>query len=330
MANPAEIFRANLQEAAKLRGLDLAGLATKLGFRFEERKWLERLWTKGLVRPDARTQKSLNRLCDALGIEDSSNLWDEQFTPSPSSVISDRDEWAELVGAILWKFQLFQQAKLRQGSMIRAALKPYGYKESLFIADWMAHERGLKRLGDADLDWLKDVISEVRDELQYNHKHYGSMVKYVQERASSHAKWPQFQAEIQNQPDGDVEETLTEIVQTLQYRTLTPPEVCEQFIRVFLEGKDAPVEIEYRIIQTVLEQLRTHPKWPKYIDDYHKGSTMQAEAEVGRLWRETVQKAGASVKPETFAAFFERNVLDPCGESVVKQSSARRQKKSSD
>lgn len=323
MANPAEIFRGNLQEAAKLRGLDLAGLAAKLGFRFEERKWLERLWTKGLVRPDARTQKNLNRLCDALSIEDSSNLWDERFTPSPSSVMSDREEWAELVGAILWKFQLFQQAKLRQGSMIRAALKPYGYKESLFIADWMAHERGLKRLGDADLEWLKDVISEVRDELQYNHKHYGSMVKYVQERASSHAKWPQFQAEIENQPDGDVEETLTEIVQTLQYRTLTPPEVCEQFIRVFLDGKDAPVSIEYGIIQNVLERLRTHAKWPKYIDEKHNGSAIQAEAEVGRLWRETVEKAGASVKPETFAAFFERNLLDLCGETNIDEAAAK-------
>jgi hypothetical protein len=323
MPNPAEIFRANLQEAARLRELDLNGMAIKLGFRFEDRKWLERLWTKGLHRPDTRTKKKLNRLAAVLGIENPSDLWDEHFRPSPSSVMSDRDEWAELVGAIIWKFQLFQQAKIRQGSMVRAALKQYGYKESLFIADWIAHERGIVRLGDADLEWLKEVLSELENELQYNFKQYGSIVKYVRERASSHPKWTQFEAQIALQANGDVDETLTEIVQTLQYRTLTPPEVCEQFIRVFLDGKDAPVTIEYGIIKAMVERLRTHPKWPTYVDERHNGSAIQAEAEVGRWWRETVEKAGASVKPDTFTAFFERNILEPCGEVKLDEAGAK-------
>lgn len=331
MGTPADTFRRNLQEAAKTMGLDKDSLAVKCGFRGADRKWLDRCWSAGLNRPDARTQKKLNKLCELLGLKDSSCFWDEGFRPTPAAAVSHKDKWLQLVSDVLWKHQLYQHAKLRQGSVVRAASKAYGHNEALFIADWLAYERGMERMTDADLDMIIETLGELRDELLYNFQTHGSIVGYVRERAMEHPNWEKFEAEATDMEQcstdeerrATFDEKLVDIVQGLQHRTLTPPEVYEQFVRIYLEGKDAPVQVEYSIVKKILGTLREHEEWRTYVKDHHDGSEKRAEDHVARLWRQTAELFGPTVRPGTFTDFFERAFIDPSDENHLDEPSAK-------
>jgi len=122
-------------------------------------------------------------------------LWDSTYEPSPYVLIEAADDWKQLVYDILWKHQFYQHAKLRQGSVARATSKAYGHNEALFIADWLAYERGLERMTDADLGMIKDTLGELQHELLYNFTKHGSLLDYVRERAVDHPNWNKFEFE---------------------------------------------------------------------------------------------------------------------------------------
>jgi len=79
--------------------------------------------------------------------------------------------------------------------------------------------------------------------------------------------------------------------------------VYEQFVRIYLEGKDAPVQIEYAVFKNILDLLRRHPNWETYVEVHHNGSIESCEAHFARMWREAVEMFGVTVTPESFVSY---------------------------
>ncbi|MEZ5945228.1 MAG: hypothetical protein R3C18_27960 [Planctomycetaceae bacterium] len=78
-----ETFKANLRRLAERQGLDFDGLAHRLGYIRDRKKWLRRMWRDGLERLDERRWQDFVSLANFLGLDHPQMFWEESPDVSP-------------------------------------------------------------------------------------------------------------------------------------------------------------------------------------------------------------------------------------------------------
>jgi hypothetical protein len=318
----AAAFQANLRKFAALLQIDDPNtLAAALEFRGDDKRWLKRLWEKGLSRPDPRRGKQLRRLATFLKLPRVRDFWTPEAEVNPFDLMTNRLVWADLVRRVVDFHQLLQQAKLRRSEAVREMLSHYGFNEELLLGDMLASFFRHPRPDQAGID--ASVFYEIADDLRADSafavwvmsEHKKRLRDFVVDRLSDHPNWRLFLDRIgehcmkvypmlddKNLPEF-IDSELDRILERIRMRPLSPQEVLEQLKLFYLEESPQKKAIEEGW-PIILGELRHRAEWDTWIGVECHGDVKSAEAKVRGMWKQAIEQTGHEfITPENFVSF---------------------------
>ncbi|HVX15933.1 MAG TPA: hypothetical protein VHC22_32415 [Pirellulales bacterium] len=308
-----QIFRQNLHRLAAARRLAFDDLAAALGMRGDHKKWLGRVWENGIDRPDQRTEDNLSKLCEFFQVTQE-DLWSQTFQVHYEHILPDKRAWLFWIKKIVENYSLLQQAKLRKANLLRHVVEQYGGSEIEYLADLVADDLG-QRPEHIHAPWAYEVLNDLRAERDFHDRAFGKLADFVREHASKHPNWHKFEDELKRElrtqgkdtnSDKDFLRAFDDTVDLLLARMQTPPEICNHFVRTFLEEKPDPVlEARDEDLDWILDELALHPQWSAYLRNND-----DAEHEIGENWRATKLKSNSIITREEFVLTVKKMCLD--------------------
>lgn len=279
--SPADVFKANLHRLSEELGYKShVDLAKALGYKLNDRRWIRRLWERGLDRPDHRRQAQLADLANLFGIKPK-DLWTVQVSIKSTDVLHDADKWTELTRAVIETYLQFQIMKRNSRDDALEALHAYQSDEVRLIADYVASRYGIERprLANRKLQSMDDCKKnrlEWRAMVNDIDSGGDALVNYIVEHAKDHQWFGPIVGELRDKYGEDAGEQFRQLLQRIRNRPRTPQEVLSELEAELLDAltDDHSFEVARREIENTLRHM----------------------------WRAVVKKA-PSIQPEVFAEY---------------------------
>ena len=261
MSESAKCFLKNLQQlASELGHTSHAELASALGYKENNRRWIRRIWTNGLDRPDYRRAKNLKDLANLLGVE-VDDLWKPRIEIRNTEVVRDPRRWAEIVRAVIETYLQFQFVKSKSKDSAIHALGRYDGDEWLLVADLVAENFGADRprldrlipklkstINKQMLEWQELVDGDLADD---------ALLNILAERYQSHEWYKPLMDELRLKYGEETEQQVRRQLRAIKLRPRMANEVIEEFKSLYLDSntEDEGFDEAMRIVTNELRQI---------------------------------------------------------------------------
>lgn len=281
MESPSLIFRDNLHRlTAELLGIHNAqALATHLGFKLSNLRWIKRIWAKGLDRVDSRRADDLKKLAAVFGIKPE-DFWKPRVQLNQFDIVYDPNRWAEFSREVIEDYCHFQQFKVCHRESALRALNYCDYDEARLVADIAAVEFGVERTG-LPQHHLADLRKQMRRITKSTEPGTltaadDDLVNFVLDQSRSHEWFAEFMVVIKRKHGESAEQHIRNIILDIQRRSRSHAEVRDEFQAICLDSftDNDGFEAARKMINRHLQQM----------------------------WRVAVQNRD-SMAPEVFAAY---------------------------
>lgn len=320
----AEIFRHNLREMLRARGLKQRDFAEKAGLSYP---WVRKICSQGLTRVEDRNREQLKIVCGFLGVSPIERMWSENLlraddeaslyaskvreimigSSSPADEHLDTDTIDALVSFIDMQYAVLDRKRSNESRQPKSKGKAADHQpgKAKQNADYPAKLRALLQLPEAPFKLLRDSVLPAIDGAFFKEVAEQVRLNWRETYADRHDEWLEyfqtrivFDLSIGAALESFSEAEITEYLGNHLPPSKTEPSIFEQ-IRVLKTGLEWRAELpdwirKHLTYPSPAKQTRLRPELDEEDSDLYEEDSDLDEEDSDVDWEEIWEKGGES------------------------------------